>query len=193
MKRFALLATLLMCLALPAGAAVRVERYTGVLTKAEIGIDSSVIRVGSMTFSNGPGDFEGASPKDRAAYENAMKRLPGKFWPTYGDIGARVAVHYMRAHGANVLLKYQVLSRPAQTWFVIIASETQSNRASHIKMQTYDKGLAGEVIASKDYPNLRPGYWIVVVGAFSDSASAASTLARARAAGWSSAYVKRAR
>lgn len=192
-RTIVLVVALWLCLATAGLCGVNVQTAEGVMTAAELGMDSCRIVVGGTPFTSGSGDFEGESAADRAALAAALKKAPGRHWPTLGDLNARVQVYYVRLHGGNVLLKYRVVSRPPHTWFVIVASETSQQRAYEHHRRAREGGFMADVVRSEDYPGLKPGYFVVVAGAFMDSAAAASTVQRARTAGWPGAYVKQAR
>lgn len=79
-------------------------------------------------------------------------------------------------------------------WTVIIASLQASSVDEQAALsrtaEAQAVGLDALCIRSGDYPSLKPGFWVVCVGEWPDSATAMATLAAVRSKGFPSAYVR---
>jgi hypothetical protein len=73
---------------------------------------------------------------------------------------------------------------------VILGSKGSESEARDLQRQANDAGLQAGVLFSSSYRSLRAGFWVTFSGAFPSSSAAAERRTRARAAGFSQAYVR---
>jgi len=195
---FSLIVLLLMSIGTGNAKKLKVKNVEGKLIKALIGNDSCVIDIktdrGNVITCSFRPNLDWMTKAQQSEYKNLLKTLPGKRWPTILDLNSYIRVWYAKSgNNSNFLLKYQVLRAPKKLWVTIIASKKDSSKAHTLKHKAYTKGFHPDVILSSNHSNLRPGYYVVIVGAFDSKDKAVLNTKKARKMGWKDAYIKRIR
>lgn len=173
-----------------------IKQAEGKFIKAEIGTDSCAVYIvdenGKNIFLKITPSTDWMSAREYKEYEKAKNTLPGKKWPTIADTASRVRAWYI--DGAyKFLIKYEVLSAPKALWFVIAASASNEADAAAKKSQAHKQGYYPDIIKSSDFPKLKPGYYIIVLGAFENAPDAQKYALDAKYRGFKDAYAKQAR
>jgi|GEM_PF-2341774 len=176
-----------------------VDVVEGTLTDVIAGNDSGQIKIktdsSTITMSI-RSNIDWMNNAQFKQYKELMKKTPGKTWPTIVDQNSKVRAWYVKRNekcNLNFLLKYELLDSPANLWIVIIASEKDSPSAVSEKNEAASKGLASDIIKSDDYSSLKPGYHVVIIGAYNDKKSAVAMVKNAGAKGYKDAYIKKVR
>lgn len=174
-----------------------VKKVQGKLVKMLIGNDSCVIEMettdGSAINLRQVSNLDGWTMEQQKEYRRLIKDLPGKSWPTLTDLHSKAAAWYIDEGKTKILIKYKIISYPQELWITIISSQKDSSQAHSAKHKAYLQGFIPDVIFSSDYARLRPGYYIVIVGAFEKKPLALRSLQTAKGKGWKDAYIKRIR
>lgn len=173
---------------------LKIEKEEGKIVTMEVGTDSAEIFIittegGTKSFKITP-SIDWMTKSEQEEYYKIMKELPGKSWPTIADTWSQVRVWYINKT-YPFLLKYKVLSLPKELWFTIIASVKNIQDAQNIKLKAYKQGFYPDILKSEDFPALRSGYYIVVVGVFNNKQSAIECIELAKKNGWKDAYSKK--
>lgn len=173
--------------------ALEPQSTSGKLVEVRAGINSTLLKVqlgdgDTCEFSITP-SLEWLPDGREGEYRRLVSSLPGTDWPDYGDLHSRVRVWAL----GDRFLKYEVLERPPVLWGVIVASETDRSHAFDLQRRVEARGFSSGLIESSRYPRLRPGYHVVLAGAFPTQEAASHCLIAARKKGWKDAYLKRLR
>jgi hypothetical protein len=73
---------------------------------------------------------------------------------------------------------------------VVLTSASSVAAARVVQRRASDAGLDAGLLNSSDFSSLRPGYWVVFSGTYSNEAGASARQARARALGFTDAYTR---
>lgn len=175
---------------------LKVLEAEGVIANADIGTDSCKIYLltddkKDLTFILTPGiDF--LTKDEQKEYLDYRKTLPSKSFPTITDVGSRVRLKYIDK-GSFYFVKYEVISAPKNLWITIIATVKDKSEAYKKKHEAYKQGFFPDVLASSDYPALKPGYYVVVAAVADNLFLALVNQRWLRAKGWPGAYSKKIR
>ncbi len=171
------------------------SKVEGKLFSAAIGNDSFKLEVmtssGSIETASFRPNLDWMTKSQVLEYQKLQKTLPGKTRPTMLDLQSRVRMWYIKGNRGNFFVKYKVLDTPDDLWLIIIASEKSSSSAHSIKHKASREGFAADVIQSSQVKALRPGYFVVIAGAFDNKEKCISSLKRLWGAGWKDAYFKK--
>ncbi|MBI3925597.1 MAG: hypothetical protein HY319_08660 [Armatimonadetes bacterium] len=112
--------------------------------------------------------------------------------PSLTDVGSQARARVLWAADDPILVDFQILRPAAPLWVVIVHSGHQVSEAWQLASSASALGFACDVIDSSEYPALRPGYQVVLAGAFTRHNEAEAALARARKH-WPGAYLRKLR
>jgi Tol biopolymer transport system component len=114
------------------------------------------------------------------------RRIAGGSVPVYPSVsapGATLAATSLTQFGSGARI------RLSEVWTVILRGDLASEAQARTEAQAAgSRNLTADVLYSSDYPNLRPGYWVVYAGAYESEDSARAGVRFAREAGYSDAY-----
>jgi hypothetical protein len=91
---------------------------------------------------------------------------------------------------ASMAAAVQQQDGPSNVWVAVLHGDLGSFAAAWnvAEVAVLDFGVRLGVVYSSDYPNLRPGYWVVYTGPFPSEAAARTAADHARNIGYAGAY-----